>query len=166
MLSIVDSFRKLGCFLTPNLCDLCENLEIDRGNLSFKRSFGFLFRKFNYISIDVFYSLFGSFCSSFYGSELWVNRKNCSRHFKSISVAYHSALKKILGLPKFYSNNFICGLLNVMIFKNLRIFNLIMVWLFVCVSISFMRALEFFDYSINWYSFSIFFLMKNYFQFP
>ena len=45
VLSIVDSFKYLGCLPTPNLC---EDLEIDRGNLSFKRSFGFLFRKFNH----------------------------------------------------------------------------------------------------------------------
>ena len=129
VLSIVDSFKYLGCFLTPNLC---EDLEIDRGNLSFKRSFGFLFRKFNYLSIDVFYSLFGSFCSSFYGSELWVNRKNCSRNFKSMSVVYHSALKKILGLPKFYSNHFTCGLLNAMTFENFINFKCIkfIFWLF------------------------------------
>ena len=103
VLSIVDSFKYLGCFLTPNLC---EDLEIDRCNLSFKRSFGFLFRKFNYLSIDVFYSLFGSFCSSFYGSELWVNRKNCSRNFKSMSVAYHSAPKNMFRVTEILQQSF------------------------------------------------------------
>ena len=38
VLSRVDSFKYLGCFLTPNLC---EDLEIDRGNLYFKLSFCF-----------------------------------------------------------------------------------------------------------------------------
>ena len=47
-------------------------------------------------------------------------------------MAYHSALKKILGLPKFYSNHFICGLLNAITFENFINFECIkfIFWLF------------------------------------
>ena len=68
---------------------------MDRCNISFNKSFAFLFRKFYSVNIDVFYSLFQSYCSSFYGAELWINRKRCLGNFKQCSVSYHSALKKI-----------------------------------------------------------------------
>jgi hypothetical protein len=90
----------------------------DLCNLAFNRSFDFLFRKFYSVNIDVFYSLFHSFCSSFYGAELWINRSKCSRNFKQLSVSYHAALKKILGVPKVYSNHFTCNVLNVLTFEN------------------------------------------------
>ena len=43
VLQVVHDFN-LGCVLTSRLYD---GLDIDRCNLSFKRSFGFLFRKFH-----------------------------------------------------------------------------------------------------------------------
>ena len=93
-------------------------MDIERCNLSFKRSFGFLFRKFHSVHIDVFYSLFNSFYSSFYASELWVCRNKCSRSIKDLSIGYHFALKKILGFPKFYSNHFTCDIFNAFTLEN------------------------------------------------
>ena len=122
VLEVVTDFKYLGCFLTPNLC---ENLDMDRCNLSFKRSFGFLFRKFYSISVDVFYSLFTSYCTSFYASELWVDKKKCSRNFKNLSISYHLALKKIIGFPKFYSNHFTCSIFNAMTFEHFSNFKCI-----------------------------------------
>ena len=112
---LVHDFNYLGCVLTSRLYD---GLDIDRCNLSFKRSFGFFFRKFHNVHIDVVYSLFNSFRSSFYASELWVARNKCSRSFKDFSIGYHFALKKILGFPKFYSNHFTCNILNALTFEN------------------------------------------------
>ena len=63
-LDVVNNFMYLRCLLKS---DLCEDFDIDRCKLSFKRSFGFLFRKFYSVNLEVFYSLFNSFCSSFYG---------------------------------------------------------------------------------------------------
>ena len=54
--------------------DLCEDIDMDRLNLSYKRNFGFLLRKFFSVDIEIFYALFNSHCSSLYTSELWVNR--------------------------------------------------------------------------------------------
>ena len=87
-LDVVNNFKYLGCLLKS---DLCEDFDIDRCKLSFKRSFEFLFRKFYYANLEVFNYLFNSFCSYFYASELWVNRVKCSRNFKDLSIAYHSA---------------------------------------------------------------------------
>ena len=70
----VDSFKYLGCFLTENMCDADD---IERSMRSFNKSFGILFRKFYSLDIEPFYSLFSSYCTSFYGSELWVGRTRC-----------------------------------------------------------------------------------------
>ena len=78
-LNVVSDFKYLGCFLKP---DLCEDIDMDRLNLSLNRNFGFLHRKFYSVDIEIFYSLFNSYCSSFYASELWENRTKCSRNLK------------------------------------------------------------------------------------
>ena len=62
--------------------------------------------------------LFHSYCTSFYGSELWVIRKKVSKNFKQFGVSYHNNPKKILRVPKFYSNHFTCSALNVLTFEN------------------------------------------------
>ena len=113
--NVLYNFKYFGCVLTKNLC---EAPDMERCATAFNRSFGFLFRKFNSVNIDVFNKLFQSFCTSFYGSELWVDRKICLFAFKHLAVSYHAALKKILGFPKFYSNHFTCSLLNTMTFEN------------------------------------------------
>ena len=114
-LNVLNSVKYLGCVLTS---DLNDSLDIDRCNVSFTRSFGFLFRKFNSVNVEVFYSLFESYCNSFYGAELWLDRKKCLKSFKQCGVSYHSALKKILGIPRFYSNHFTCDALNAFTFEN------------------------------------------------
>ena len=128
-LDAVNNFKYLGCLLKS---DLYEDFDIDRCKLSFKRSFGFLFRKFYSANLEVFYSLFNSFCSSFYASELRVNRAKCSRNFKDLSIVYHSAFKKMLGFPKFYSNHFTCKVLNAFTFEHFINFKCIrfLFWLY------------------------------------
>ena len=96
---------------------LCDDLDIDRCNVSFIRSFGFLFRKFNSVSIDVFYSLFHSYCLSFYGIELWIKMKSAG-NFKAMSISYHAAVKMMLGLPKRFSNHFACNFLGILTFEH------------------------------------------------
>ena len=70
-----------------------------------------------------------------------MNRKNCSSNFKSMSVAYHSALKKFLRLPKFYSDHFTCGLFNAIPFENFINFKCIkfIFWLFTNNGLCFTR---------------------------
>ena len=128
-LDVVNNFKYLGCLLKS---DLCEDFDIYRCKLSFKSSFGFLFRKFYSVNLEVFYSLFNLFCSSFYGSELWVNRAKCSRNFKDLSIAYHSAFKKMFSFPKFYSNHFTCNVLNAFTFEHFINFKCIrfLFWLY------------------------------------
>ena len=96
VLSKVFQYKYLGCILTP---DLCDELDIGKNVKSYTKSFGVSFRKFYSVDSDILYSLFNSFCASFYGSELWANFP-IHRNFRQISFSYHNALKKILGLHR------------------------------------------------------------------
>ena len=70
--------------------------------------------------------LFQSFCTSFYGAELWVNRLRANANFKKLSVSYHAALKKILGFPKYFSNHLVCAILNTFTFEHFVNFKCLM----------------------------------------
>ena len=113
---IVNQIKYLGCIFSDDFNDM---LDINRCFKSFNKSAGFLLRKFFYASSEVKYSLFNSFCSSMYGCELWTRRKKCSLSLKEFGVSYHAALKKILSVPKFFSNHFVCMQLNTVTFNHL-----------------------------------------------
>ena len=57
-LEVVNKCKYLGCILTS---DLNDGYDMDGCNFSFDKRFGFLFRKFYSVNIDVFYSLFQSY---------------------------------------------------------------------------------------------------------
>ena len=137
-LKIVVSFKYLGFVLTT---DLSVELDMGKCNVSFNKSFGFLFRKFCSVDVDAFYSLFRSYCTSFYGCELWTDRKRTSKNFKQMSVGFHIALKKILGLPKFYSNHIVCEILSSFTFEHFINFKSLkfLFWLDKCQSLCFYR---------------------------
>ena len=115
VLNNVNSYKYLGSIISSNLS---ETLDMGRCNTAFNRSFGFLFRKFSSVDTDILFSLFNSFCSSFYGAELWIDRRKASVAFKHLSVSYHAALKKILGFPRYFSNHYTCSILNTIIFEH------------------------------------------------
>ena len=70
-----------------------------RAMSAFNKSFGILFRKFYALDVEPFYNLFQSFCTSFYGADLWVNRKKSLNVFKKLSVSYH--------IPSFKENRWL-----------------------------------------------------------
>ena len=53
-------------------------------------------------------SLFVSLCMSFYGIELYIIKTNSFYPLRSLGIAYHYALKRLLGLPKYFSNHYAC----------------------------------------------------------
>ena len=149
-LKIVDSFKYLGFVLTT---DLSVELDMDKCNVSFNKSFGFLFRKFCSVNVDVFYSLFRSYCTSFYGCELWTNRKRTSKNnFKQMYVGFHIALKKILGLPKFNSNHIVCEILSCFTFEHFINFKCLkfLFWL------NKFQSLCFYRYKFHFINFSLY----------
>ena len=132
----VASFKYLGCVLK---WDLDDSDDILKCLSAFNRSFGFLYRKFYSVNIEILFSLFLSFCSSFYGAELWFYRSKCKEAFNKMAVSYHCALKKILGVPKFYSNHLTCSVLGAFTFNhfvNIKITKFIW-WIIDCQSLCF-----------------------------
>ena len=113
-LEVVDTYKYLGCVLSS---DLCNVKDMERCRAACNKSFGFLFRIFRSVDLEILHSPFNSFCTSFYGCELWLNRKKCS--FKQVSVSYHAALKEMLQVPRFYINHFVCSIFNALTFENL-----------------------------------------------
>ena len=74
----VSNFNYLGCILID---DLCDGADMERAMSAFNKSFGILFRKFYAFDVEPFLNLFQSFCTSFYGADLWVNRKKSNNVF-------------------------------------------------------------------------------------
>ena len=85
--------------------------------LNVNKSAGFLLRKFNNADIQIF-CIFSTLCSTLYGCELWIDRKGCARALKEFSVSYHAVLKKILNVPRYFSNHYVCGILSLFTFEH------------------------------------------------
>ena len=117
-------------------CNSNDSLDIERSTGSLNRSFVFLFRKFNSVSIEIFYKLFSIYCTSFYGSELWLDRSKCKYNFNKAAVSYHYVFKKILGVPKYFSNYFICDIFSILTYEHFINFKCIrfLFWLDNCNS--------------------------------
>ena len=60
-----------------------------------------------------------SYCSSFYGMELWLYDEFYLRRLNCLAIAYHKAIKKIVNLAPWDSNHTACELANMQIFKHL-----------------------------------------------
>ena len=146
IISIVDSFKYLGCILSGDLTDV---LDIDRCNKAFNKSAGFLLRKFNNADIQIFLHLFNSFCSTLYGCELWIERKGCARALKEFSVSYHAVLKKTLNVTRYFSNHYVCGILSLFAFEHFINIKLtrFMLWIKNSKSDSFYRYKYYFLYN-------------------
>lgn len=111
----VRDYKYLGCMLNSRLS---EKSELSRIQSSFNNSVGMFLRKFYSVDIRVKLTLFRSLCLSFYGLELINNIKGCSDVFKKCAVSYHMALKRLLGVPRYFSNHYVCNDLNMFTFKH------------------------------------------------
>ena len=96
-----------------------------------------------------FLHLFNSFCSTLYGCELWIDRKGCARALKEFSVSYHAVLKKILNVPRYFSNHYVCGILSHFTFEHFINIKLtrFMLWIKNSKSDSFYRYKYYFLYN-------------------
>ena len=89
---------------------------------------------------------FNSLCLSMYGLQVFMSKRNCVSDLKKLGVAYHFAVKRLLGLPKYFSNHYACGLLNRFTFEHLMNFRAFrfFFWLSKCASPCFSRYKTYF----------------------
>ena len=148
-INFVESVKYLGCILSTNLNDFND---IDRCSKSFNRSAGILLKNFCFTDPDILFFLFNSYCTSFYGSELWTMKSGCNTILKEFSIAYHAILKKILKIPKYFSNHYTCLKLNTLCFDHLMNFKCarFLHWL------KNSRSLCFYRHKLNFLNFSYF----------
>ena len=79
---------------------------------------------------------------------MW-NRFYSTKYYRKISVSYHASLKKILKVPRFYSNHFVCSILNAFTYENLLNFRELkfLFWLRKCQSPCFYLHKTYFLYN-------------------
>ena len=83
---------------------------------------------------------------SFYGCELWDEVLMSKNLLKEISIAYHSAIKRMLKISKYYNNHFACKSAEMQIFKHL-IYKRMVSFLFkLCHSDSVISVRNFYRY--------------------
>ena len=112
----VFSCKYLGVCLSD---DLSLDGDIDRCCRAFLGQFNSMFYKFSFVPKDQLIFLFMTYCTSFYGLELWNDGACRMRLFDRLSVSYHKALKRIVGLPPFYNNHDAAKLSGLLLFKHL-----------------------------------------------
>ena len=80
VLSRIFIYKYLGCILS---IDLSDEEDIERSFKSCNKSFGCILRKFNGFDTEALYSLFNTYCVSFYGAEMW-NMFYSTKHYRKI----------------------------------------------------------------------------------
>ena len=133
LLENVRQYKYLGIILNDRLTD--ED-DIDRLKNSFSKCVGSFQRKFSSLPFNLKFRLFNVLCTSFFGSQLWLNKSNTAQIFKKFSVSHHYALKNLLGLPKHFCNHIACSVLNVFTFRHQVNFNILrfFIWINDCKS--------------------------------
>ena len=122
---------------------------------SSNRSFAFKFRNFKSVKAEISLSLLYNFCSSFYSSELYLSSCKSLGCFQLDGLWYHTALMRILGVPKYFSNHVTYSALNVFTFENfinMQILSFIL-WLRKCTGPCFISNKHYFFNLSTWLSY-------------
>ena len=111
---IVSQYKYLGHVMQENLSDINDvNIRLN----SFYGKFNWVLRNFRNVTVEVLYFLFGSFCLPDYGLPLWnLGELNNKLAFKTFTVAFSNALKKILGVPFSTSSRGVAEVFNQLLF--------------------------------------------------
>ena len=112
----VKEVKYLGFIITANLSIVPD---INRCKKNFNKQFFSFFMNFKFAHFSTLKFLFKSFCYSFYGSELWCDRRGAVGALKSLAVAYHGGIKRILKVGKRSSSHWACNFLNMPTFIHL-----------------------------------------------
>ena len=67
-----------------------------------------MLRKFSFADVRTKLFLFKYYCLQMYGADLWLESRGTKTIIKQFTVAYHKAIKKILGLSSHESNHYAC----------------------------------------------------------
>ena len=150
----VYSFKYLGFIIRS---DLVNADDIQRALKKFYIEFNSILRKFSSSDTKVKLFLFKSYCLQIYGADLWLNSKGSVNTLNQFSVAYHKAIKKILGLSTRESNHFACQEAQMFTFDNflnrLRVISVIRFFkspcAFIAKNLSFLRISSSFYEAVN-----------------
>ena len=116
ILENVTEYKYLGHIVERNLRD---TRDVENRLNQFYVKFNTTYRKFKTVSIETFLYLFNSYCLPDYGLALWNLNEILNAHiFKVFQVAYHNALKKIVGVPVAFSNHDIAEYCNQFLFQH------------------------------------------------
>ena len=91
----------------------------NRALATFLKQYNSLYSKFSFADRNVLIYLFKSYATSFYGIELWYSDSIRQPPYHKLAVAYHKAIKKMVGLNVWDSNHHACALSSLPIFKHL-----------------------------------------------
>ena len=99
--------------------ELSLRRDVEKCHNNFLRQFNSMYYKFNFVNKDQLVFLFESFCTSFYGSDLWNDGLLKPNMFKNIATTYHRALKRVVGLSPYHNNHDAASLSGTLLFKHL-----------------------------------------------
>ena len=102
-LQITDSYKYLGHYINY---DLSDTKDIQYRLNTFYASFNSILRDFKFVDFNTISFLFNSYSCPDYGISLWNGRKTFnSTIFKSFSIAFSGAIKKMSNVPLYASNH-------------------------------------------------------------
>lgn len=111
LLERVQEYKYLGILITSSNA-LASELEKQRRSV-LRKGYSIL-HKFRMCDNKTLGYLLGTFCFSFYGSEIWDLKNNkCNQQWRRLRVSYHDIIKKAAKLPRMTSNHIACASMNL-----------------------------------------------------
>ena len=84
-LKLVRECNYLGTILSD---DMCIKHDVERACSKFLKQFNSMYNKFYYLDMRSLTFLFDACCTSFYGCELWFNKKKARCEMNKCAIAY------------------------------------------------------------------------------
>lgn len=109
-LTWVDQFKYLGHMLTSNLRD---SVDIRRVKRLLYYNVNTLRARLGGANREILIKLFKAYCTNMYGCELWDVHRD-KKVFHELCVAYHSCIKRLVGIPIWTRNHPLCMALNLL----------------------------------------------------
>ena len=109
-LSLVTQVKYLGHVLEP---DLNDSGDMRRTKRSLYYNVNMLRALVGQASSEIQIKLFKAYCTNLYGCELW-DSSGAKVAYRALCVAYHSCVKKLVGVPKSHRNHRLCYSLNIL----------------------------------------------------